>query len=104
MTSATPAPPSQPRALRAYVASVAVIGCALFAYCLAHVARQGVSLEWWVFAALALISGRITLKVPGVEARFTVSEVFTFTCVLLFGPEAGAVTLALDSLVLTWHR
>ncbi len=41
---------------------------------------------------------------PGLEARFTVSEVFAFTAVLLFGPEAGAVTLALDSLVLAWHR
>jgi hypothetical protein len=40
----------------------------------------------------------------GVEATFTVSEVFAFTSVLLFGPEAGAVTLALDCLVLAWHR
>ena len=39
-----------------------------------------------------------------VEATFTVSEVFAFVSVLLFGPEAGAVTLALDSLVLAWHR
>jgi putative nucleotidyltransferase with HDIG domain len=104
MTSATPASPSRPGALRTYVATVAITGCALFVYCLVQVAWHGVPLEWWVFAALALISGRITLKVPGVEARFTVSEVFTFTCVLLFGPEAGAVTLALDALVLTWHR
>ena len=41
---------------------------------------------------------------PALEATFTVSEVFAFTSVLLFGPEAGAVTLALDSLVLAWHR
>lgn len=32
------------------------------------------------------------------------SHVFAFTSVLLFGPEAGAVTLALDCLVLAWHR
>lgn len=36
----------------------------------------------------------------GVESTFTVSEVFAFSAVLLFGPEAGAVTLASDSLVL----
>jgi putative nucleotidyltransferase with HDIG domain len=56
-----------------------------------------------VFAALALVSGRLTIKVPGVKAFFAVSEIFTFCCVLLFGPEAGAVTLALDALVLGWH-
>ena len=39
-----------------------------------------------------------------VEATFTVSGVFAFVSVLLFGPEAGAVTLALDCLVLAWHR
>lgn len=53
---------------------------------------------------LSCVSGRIALVVPGVEATFTVSEIFAFTSVLLFGPEAGAVTLALDCLVLAWHR
>jgi len=95
---------SRPQALRAYVAGVSVAGGVLFLYCLAHVAGAGVPPAWWVFAGLALITGRITLRVPGVEAFFTLSEVFTFTCVLLFGPEAGAVTPALDSLVLAWHR
>ena len=102
---ATPAEGSpRPGALRAYVAGVSVAGGVLFLYSLVHIAAVGVPPAWWVFAGLALITGRITLRVPGVEATFTVSEVFTFTCVLLFGPEAGAVTLALDSLVLAWHR
>ena len=57
-----------------------------------------------MFASPTFVSGRITLIVPGVEATFTVSEVFAFTSVLLFGPETGAVTLALDCLVLAWHR
>jgi hypothetical protein len=95
---------SRPTALRTYVAAVAAAGCVLFTYCVTHVARSAPPVEWWMFAALTFVSGRITLIVPGVEARFTVSEVFAFTSVLLFGPEAGAVTLALDSLVLAWHR
>ncbi len=66
--------------------------------------RQGVPYQWGVFAALALLSGRLTVKVPGIKAYFAVSEIFTFSCVLLFGPEAGAVTLALDALVLGWHQ
>jgi putative nucleotidyltransferase with HDIG domain len=90
--------------LRAYVSAVAVAGGALFAFCVSRVASQALPHEWLVFAALTFLSGRITLKVPSLDASFTVSEVFAFTSVLLFGPEAGAVTLALDSLVLAWHR
>src|SRR4051812_31693210 len=101
---AGPGTPVRPEALRLYIRSVATLGVALFAWCVTRVAGQGVTLEWWLFAALTFVSGRITLVVPGVDATFTVSEVFAFTSVLLFGPEAGAVTLALDSLVLAWHR
>src|SRR6185295_1783548 len=94
----------RPAALRYYVSGIAAIGIALFGWCLTRVASDGLPVEWWMFAALTFASGRITLIVPGVEATFTVSEVFAFTSVLLFGPEAGAVTLALDCLVLAWHR
>src|SRR4026207_2329497 len=94
----------RPAALRYYVSGIAAIGIALFGWCVTRVASDGLPVEWWMFAALTFASGRITLIVPGVEAPFPVSEVFAFTSVLLFGPEAGAVTLALDCLVLAWHR
>ena len=54
-----------------------------------------------MFAALTIASGRLTFKVPSIEARFSASEMFAFTIVLLFGPEAGAVTLAIDSLFIS---
>jgi putative nucleotidyltransferase with HDIG domain len=96
--------PARPAALHAYTGAVSAAGLCLFTYCVSRIAGEGLAVEWWLFAALTFISGRITLVIPGLEARFTVSEVFAFTAVLLFGPEAGAVTLALDSLVLAWHR
>jgi len=96
--------PARPGALRAYIGVVSVAGLCLFSYCVNRIAVQGLPVEWWLFAALTFISGRITLVMPGLDVRFTVSEVFAFTAVLLFGPEAGAVTLALDSLVLAWLR
>jgi putative nucleotidyltransferase with HDIG domain len=102
------APPAaahaRPWTLRAYIGVVSAAGLCLFAHCIVRIAIDGLPVEWWLFAALTFISGRITLVIPGLEARFTVSEVFAFTAVLLFGPEAGAVTLALDSLVLAWLR
>ena len=90
--------------LRSYIAAVTALGCTVFAYCIAQLAGRQLPPEAWTIAALTFVTGRITLRVPSVEARFTVSEVFAFTSVLLFGPELGAATLALDSLVLAWQR
>ena len=92
---------------RAYVAAVGWIGAAVFAYCAWTLSHRGVAStsQFLLFVALTFASGRLTVKVPSVEARFALSEMFAFTSVLLFGPETGAVTLALDSLVLSWrHR
>ncbi|HJR59679.1 MAG TPA: HD-GYP domain-containing protein, partial [Vicinamibacterales bacterium] len=92
---------------RAYVAIVGWTGAAVFAYCAYALTRESVAStsQFLIFAALTFASGRLTVKVPSVEARFSLSEMFAFTSVLLFGPETGAVTLALDSLFLSWrHR
>ncbi|HEY0874847.1 MAG TPA: HD domain-containing phosphohydrolase [Vicinamibacterales bacterium] len=92
---------------RAYVAAVGALGTAVFAYCAWTLSHRGVASasQFLFFAGLTFASGRLTVKVPSVAARFSVSEMFAFTSVLLFGPETGAVTLALDSLVLSWrHR
>lgn len=92
-------------AARLYVWSVSALGVLLAIYCAVTLVRTGVSLQLLLFGALTVLSGRVTLKVPSVAARFSPSEMFTFTCVLLFGPEAGALALAADSLVLAWqHR
>lgn len=98
------AAPRPSASLRAYVAAVTTAGCLLFSASVAWLTRGALPIELWMFAGLTFVSGRVTLNVPGVEARFTLSEVFAFTAVLLFGPEAGAVMLALDSLVLAWQR
>lgn len=90
---------------RVYIWSVTALGLALAAYCVATLVRGGVSLQFAIFGTLTILSGRVTFKVPSVTARFSPSEMFTFTCVLLFGPESGALALAIDSLVLAWrHR
>ncbi len=89
---------------RAYVWTVAALGTVLAAYCAATLIRDGISLQVLLFGALTVLSGRVTLKVPSVTASFSPSEMFTFTCVLLFGPEVGALALAADSLVLAWHH
>ncbi len=99
-----PDAPNLSRAGRIYVCAVGVSGLVLLAQCVTVLVRQGIPYQWGVFAVLSLLSGRLTVKVPGIKAYFAVSEIFTFSCLLLFGPEAGAVTLALDALVLGWHQ
>jgi putative nucleotidyltransferase with HDIG domain len=89
---------------RFYVSAVAAIGLPLGAYCVFTLIHDRVPREFLIFAALTLLSGRFTLKVPSVEAHFSPSEMFVFASVLLFGPEAGAITLAADSVLIAWQR
>ena len=92
------------RKARTYISAVAAVGLPVAAYCVFTLVKRGIPSEFFVFAILTLVSGRFTLKIPSVEAYCSPSEMFTFTNVLLFGPEAGAITLAADSLLLAWQR
>jgi diguanylate cyclase (GGDEF)-like protein/putative nucleotidyltransferase with HDIG domain len=58
--------------------------------------------QWFLLAGLTLISGSATVRLPSVPATISISEVFVFTSVLLFGTSAGTVTVALDALVMSF--
>src|SRR5512132_2101210 len=89
---------------RTYISAVAAIGLPVAAYCAYTLAARGVPAQFYIFALLTIASGRVSLKIPSVESYWSPSEMFTFMNVLLFGPEAGALTLAADSLLLAWQR
>ncbi|MGE0043018.1 MAG: HD domain-containing phosphohydrolase [Vicinamibacterales bacterium] len=72
---------------------------AIVAGCLASLWARPIGAEWLVLAGLTLLSGSFTIKVPTLPARISVSETFVFTSVLLFGPAAGTITVALEALV-----
>ena len=55
-------------------------------------------------AALALVAGRFPLRIPGLNATFSVSDTFFITSALLFGPAPATVTVAIDSLVMSYGR
>lgn len=73
-----------------------VIGYSVYALCSAPVTSQ-----WFLLAALTLLSGSVTVKLPSVPATLSVSETFVFTSVLLFGPAAGTITVTLDGLIIS---
>jgi putative nucleotidyltransferase with HDIG domain len=87
-----------PKSGRIVIATVAVFGTAAVVYSAAALVRGTVPLEWVLFSALTVICGSLTIKIPSIESRFSLCEVFGLASVMLFGPEVGAVTLALDGL------
>jgi len=64
--------------------------------------REPIGQEWLLLAALTLISGSASVKLPGAHVSISISEAFVFTAVLLYGPAAGTLTVALDGLVISF--
>ena len=58
--------------------------------------------NWTILAVLTLVSGSATVRLPSLPATISVSETFVFTSVLLFGPAAGTLTVALDAFVISF--
>src|SRR5688572_2980274 len=86
---------------RAYVLCVSAIGLSIAAHSLAQLVVQPVSLQWLILAALTLLTGSFTVRIPKINARLSVSDTFVFASVLLFGPTAGTITVVLDALIIS---
>ena len=89
---------------RVYVACVCVAGAAATAHSIYALIVGRTPSDWLIFAGLALFTGSFTIKIPGLPARFSVSETFIFACVLLFGPAAATITIALDGFIVSYRR
>ena len=79
----------------AYVTCVIACGVAATGYALFRVITEPVPSQWLILAALTLLTGSFSIKLPSVEARFSVSDAFVFASVLLFGPSPATVMLPL---------
>jgi putative nucleotidyltransferase with HDIG domain len=86
---------------RAYVGCVILAGGAAITQACVDLYRHPLDWHWLILAGLTLLSGSITVKVPSIPATISVSETFVFTAVMLFGPSAGTVTVALDGLIIS---
>ena len=85
--------------LSIYVGVVAVVGIFAIFQSLYSLYVNPIGWNWFVLAVLTLITGSVTIKLSAVPATISISETFVFTSVLLFGPAAGTLTIALDALV-----
>ena len=86
---------------RAYVLCVSAIGLSIAAHSLAQLVVHPVSFQWLTLAALTLLTGSFTVRIPKINARLSVSDTFVFASVLLFGPAAGTITVLLDALIIS---
>ncbi|HZR22295.1 MAG TPA: HD domain-containing phosphohydrolase [Vicinamibacterales bacterium] len=87
---------------RTYVSAVIVGGMVALAISISEIAVNPLGYQWYLLAALTLISGSATVNLPSFGISISVSETFIFFSVLLFGPAAGTVMVALDGLVISF--
>ncbi len=103
MTASPPFPSSQ-RLLLWYTCSVTAAGGLVIAYAFSQLRSTPQPLGWMPLSVLALVAARFALKLPGVAARTSISDTFFFVSSLLYGPWPAIATIALDSVVMSWHR
>lgn len=86
---------------RLFLPAIATTGVLVILASLWQVGRSPVDERWFVLVGLTVLSGSATLRLPGTPVSFSISDSFTMAAALLFGPAAGTVTVAIDSLVIS---
>jgi diguanylate cyclase (GGDEF)-like protein/putative nucleotidyltransferase with HDIG domain len=86
---------------RVYVRTISLLGLLVIGESLLERYHAPVRSQWLLLAALTLISGSASVKLPWAHVSISISEAFVFTAVLLYGPAAGTLTVALDGLVIS---
>src|SRR5688572_22466210 len=93
------------RAGKWYVGAVIAAGLMAILSSIVQMSQSPPRQEWLILAALTLLTGSFTVKIPRLSARVSVSDTFVFAAVLLFGSGVPTVIVAFDCLVATlWLR
>src|SRR4051812_10766487 len=91
-----------PGTTRLYIAGVVITGAFMVIQSFVQLYLHNIGWSWTILALLTLVSGSATVNLPALPATVSVSETFVFTSVLLFGPAAGTLTVALDALIISF--
>jgi putative nucleotidyltransferase with HDIG domain len=84
-----------------YLTLIVVAGSLALASSISQLNATNYGLRWTIFAALTMVGGFARLRLPNVPASFSISDSFTIGAALLYGPAAGALTVAIDSLAIS---
>lgn len=85
-----------------YIGAVIAFGLAVAGHSAMRLYLHPPPPQWLILAALTLLTGTFTVKIPAIAARISVSEAFVLTSVLMFGPEVGTVIVAFDATVMSF--
>lgn len=89
---------------RLYLGGMILAGMLVLGDAVRQVLSVPPGVQWLMVAALTVLSGAATLRVPNVPVTFSISDSFTIAAALLFGPAAGTLTVAIDSLVMSLRQ
>lgn len=89
------------KAGQTYLRAIPVVGVCVLSWVILDLILHPPSPAWLGLAALTVLTGSFTVKVPGMVARISVSEPFLFAATLWFGPSVGAVAASLDALIIS---
>jgi len=85
------------KSYRAYFLSTVILGLALLGLCYYRVIGGGLDSRWMILAALAVMVGAFTLKIPGLNSKIAVADIFILLNLIFFGPAVGCLTAALEA-------
>ncbi|HEY6508649.1 MAG TPA: HD domain-containing phosphohydrolase [Vicinamibacterales bacterium] len=100
-TTAAPSSPGDSRP-HPFVAGVIAVGAVVLSYSVWVLVTQPTPLALVVLLGLTAAAGWAALRVPSMPISFSISDTFSIAAALLIGPAAGAVTAALDGLILSF--
>ena len=87
-----------PASLIAFLTAVVAIGGALIVHSVVLIDASSISVSVLLLATITIASDRFAIKVPGRPVSVSVSEVFVFASILLFGAAIPVVTVAIGGL------
>ena len=86
-------------AAKTYLGVVIFAGLATIAHSAAVLIQSPPPGGWMVLAVLTLVTGSLTIRIPTISARISVTEVFVFAGVLWFGPAVATFIVVLEALI-----
>jgi PAS domain S-box-containing protein len=86
---------------RAFLLAIEAAGAVVLPLSIAELIRHPVGSAWFVLVALTMVMAWSPLRMRNVQISFSTSDTFTIAAALLFGPPAGTVIVALQTLVIS---
>jgi putative nucleotidyltransferase with HDIG domain len=96
--------PAPSRRLVRFTGPVIALGALILASALWQLPSTPYPLAWASVGILAMVAANFGIKIPGVSAWISISDTFFIASVLLFGPAPATVSIAVDSLIMSWRR